>query len=72
MDKAELGGRSSAYKLGEAELELERRGGITKAPDRAPWATLHRPAWADILSHNLQCHAAAHEATVNAFLLLPH
>ena len=39
MGKAELGGRSSAYKLGEAERELERCGDITKAPDRAPWAT---------------------------------
>ena len=32
MGKAELVGRSSAYKLGEAELELERCGDITKAP----------------------------------------
>ncbi len=39
MGKAELGGRSSAHKLGEAELELERSGGITKAPGRALWAT---------------------------------
>ena len=39
MGKAELVGRSSAYKLGEAELEVERCGDMTKAPDRAPWAT---------------------------------
>ena len=29
MGKAELGGRSSAYKLVEAERELERCGDIT-------------------------------------------
>jgi hypothetical protein len=30
MCKAELGGRSSVYKLGEAELELERLGEIPR------------------------------------------
>jgi hypothetical protein len=68
MGKAGLGGRSSAYKLGDAELEFKRCGDIMKAPDRAPWA-LHRHG---LVFCHLQCHAVAQEATAKAFLRLPH
>ena len=70
MGKAKLGGRSSAYKLGEAELEFNgtlRRHNEGSGP--SPVGYLHRHR---LIFCHLQCHAVAWEATAKAFLLLPH
>ena len=70
MCKAEVGDRSSAYKLGETEPEFNgtlRRH--TEGSGPSPVGYLHRHG---LIFCHLQCHAAAWEATVKAFLLLPH
>jgi hypothetical protein len=72
MGKAGLGGRSSVYKLGEAELEFNgtlRRHNLGSESGPSPVGYLHRHG---LIFCNVQCHAVAQEAAAKAFLRLPH
>ncbi len=66
MGKAELGGRSSAYKLGEAELEFNgtlRRHNLGSGPSPVGYLDRH-----GLIFCHVHCHAGAQEATGKAFL----
>ena len=67
MCKAEVGGRSSAYKLGETEREFNGTPRQhTEGSGPSPVGFLYRHG---LIFCHLQCHAGAQEATVKAFLV---